>query len=72
MTQKHVEIIVPLIYLINIWRSFEISVINCEANLTLNWYKECVIFTNVLEAQTMTFKINKTKFYATVLTLKLK
>lgn len=59
MTQKHVEIIVPLIYLINFWRIFEMSLTDCEANLLLNWYKECVIFTNVLEAQTATFTINK-------------
>ena len=34
---KDVEIIVPLKYLSNFWRTFEIPLINCEVNLILTW-----------------------------------
>ena len=40
---KDVEIIVPLKYLSNFWRTFEMPLINCEVNLILTWYKDCVI-----------------------------
>ena len=43
-----VEIIVPLKYLINSWRTLEMSLINCEVNLILTWSASCVIiYTNV-------------------------
>ena len=34
---KNVEIMVPLKYLSNFWRTLEISLINCEINLLLTW-----------------------------------
>ena len=34
---KNVEIIVPLKYLINFWRTLEMPLINCEVNLILTW-----------------------------------
>ena len=34
---KDVEIIVPLKYLSNFWRTLEMSLINCEINLILTW-----------------------------------
>ena len=40
---KDVEIIVPLKYLINFWRTLEIPLINCEVNLILTWSRDCVI-----------------------------
>ena len=40
---KHVEIIVPLKYLSNFWRTLEMPLINCEVNLILTWSKDCVI-----------------------------
>ena len=36
-TQINFEIIVPLKYLSNFWRSLNISLINCEVFLTLSW-----------------------------------
>ena len=42
MAQKNVEITVPLKYLSNFWRNLEMSLINCEINLDLNWSKKCV------------------------------
>ena len=40
---KDVEIIVPLKYLSNFWRTLEMPLINCEVNLELTWSKDCVI-----------------------------
>ena len=35
---KEVEIMVPLIHLSNFWRTLEMSLINCEANVILTWF----------------------------------
>ena len=40
---KDVEIIVPLKYLSNFWRTLEMSLINCEVNLILAWSSTCVL-----------------------------
>ena len=40
---KDFEIIVPLKYLSNFWRTLEMPLINCEVNLILTWSKDCVI-----------------------------
>ena len=34
---KDVEIIVPLKYLSNFWRTLEMPLINCEVNLIMTW-----------------------------------
>ena len=41
--EKDVEIIVPLKYLSNFWRTLEMPLINCEVNLILTWSSTCVI-----------------------------
>ena len=38
-----VEIVVPLKYLSNFWRTLDLPLINCEVSLTLTWSKKCVI-----------------------------
>ena len=40
---KDVEIIVPLKYLSNFWRTLEMSLINCEISLFLTWSSSCAI-----------------------------
>ena len=40
---KNVEIMVPLKYLSNFWRTLEMPLINCEINLILTWSTNCVI-----------------------------
>ena len=35
--EKDVEIMVPLKYLSNFWRTLEMPLINCEVNLILTW-----------------------------------
>ena len=63
---KHVEIIVPLKYLGNFWRTPEVPLINCEVNLELTWSKDCVI-TNSTGAGK--FQITETNLYVPVVTL---
>ena len=41
--EKDVEIMVPLKYLSNSWRTLEMPLINCEVNLMLTWSSTCVI-----------------------------
>ena len=63
---KDVEMIVPLKYLSNFWRTLEILLINCEVNLILGWSSTCVI-TN--SAGAGKFTIIDTKLYVLVVTL---
>ena len=43
LTKNNVKIVVPLKYLSNFWRSLNIPLINCEAELILTWFKNCVL-----------------------------
>ena len=64
--EKDVEIIVPLKYLSNFWRTLEMPLINSEVNLILTWSSICVS-TNSTGAGT--FAITDTKLYVPVVTL---
>ena len=47
---KNVEILLPLKYLSNFWRSLEMPLINCQITLDLNWSENCVIVvTNIAD-----------------------
>ena len=63
---KDVEIMVPLKYLSNFWRTLEMPLINCEVNLILTWSKDCVISSATGETK---FAITETKLYVPVVTL---
>ena len=63
---KKAEIIVPLKYLSNFWRTLEMPLINCKVNLILTWSKDCVITNSTGEGK---FKITETKLYVPVVTL---
>ena len=67
--EKDVEIMVPLKYLSNFWRTLELPLINCEVNLILTWSSTCVI-TN--SAGAGTFEVIDTKLYVPVVTLSTK
>ena len=56
--EKGVEIMVPIKYLSNFWRTLEMPLINCEVNLLLTWSSTCVI-TNSTSA--VSFAITDTK-----------
>ena len=62
---QNVEIIVPLKYLSNFWRTFEMPLINCEVNLILTWPKNCVITSSTGKWK---FGISETKLYVPVVT----
>ena len=64
--EKDVEIMFPLKYLRNFWRTLEIPLTNCDLNLILTWSSTCVI-TNSTGAGT--FEITDTKLYVSVVTL---
>ena len=64
--EKDVEIMVPLKYLSNFWRTLEMPLINCEVNVILTWSSTCVV-TNSNGAGT--FAITDTKLYVPVVTL---
>ena len=66
---KNVEIMVPLKYLINFWRTLEMPLINCEVNLILTWSSTCVLIATTVPNQTATFEITDTKLYVPVVTL---
>ena len=66
---KDVEIMVPLKYLSNFWRTLEMPLINCELNLILTWSSTCVIVSAGNANQATTFAITDTKLYVPVVTL---
>ena len=66
---KDVEIVVPLKYLSNFWRTLETSLINCEVNLILTRSKDYVITNSTGEE---TFARTETKLYVPVVTLSTK
>ena len=65
--KENVKIVAPLKYLSNFWRSLEMPLINCKVEFSLKWYEECILPTSGTAA---TFKINDTKRYVPVVTLK--
>ena len=45
------------------------SLINCEINLILTWFSNCVIFSTDVANQGVSFTITDTRFYVPVVTL---
>ena len=79
-----IEIVVPLKYLSNFWRTLDIPLINCEVSLTLTWSENCVITSKatreadpdadlavpgINNPSNAIFKIKDTKLYFPVVTL---
>ena len=78
--KKETEIVIPLKYLSNFWRSLDIPLINCEVELILTWSKNCVLADMTVRAAQgdnpaivaptgLEFKITDTKLYVPVVTL---
>ena len=57
---KDVEIMVPLKYLSNFWRTLEMPLINCEV---LTWSSTSVLFASNIPNQNATFAITDTKLH---------
>ena len=66
---KDVEIMVPLKYLSNFWRTLQMPLINCEVNLNLTWSSTCVLVASNIPNQNATFAITDTKLYVPAVTL---
>ena len=84
LTKNDVKIVVPLKYLSNFWRGLSIPLINCEVELILTWFKNCVliskstryadygadpIVSEIINPEDATFQITDTKLYVPVVTL---
>ena len=54
---KNIETMIPLKYLSNFWRTLEMSLIDCEDTLDLNWSENCFIVATNVAAQATTFSI---------------
>ena len=63
---KDVEIMVPLKYLSNFWRTLEVPLINCEVNLILTCSSNCVIIDSTGAGR---FAITDTRLYVPAVTL---
>ena len=84
LTKNDVKIVVPLKYLSNFWRSLNIPLINCEVELILIWFENCVLINKLTRGaaydadpvvyetdnpEDATFQITDTKLYVSVITL---
>ena len=66
---KNVEIMIPLKYLSNFWRTLEMPLLNCEITLLLTWSASCVTVSTDIANQNATFAKTDTKLYVPVVTL---
>ena len=64
--EKDVEIMVPLKYSSNFWRTLEMPLINCEVSVVLTWSPTCVITSSTGQGK---FNITDTNLYVPVVTL---
>ena len=64
-----VEIMVPLKYLSNFWRTLEMPLIDCRVNLILTWSADCIIISTNVPNQVPTFTITETNLYVSEVTL---
>ena len=72
VARRNLNIVVPLKYLSNFFRSLEMPLINCKIKLNLTWKKECALSTDndaADAANNPAFIINDTKLYVPVVTL---
>ena len=78
--KKNIDVVVPLKYLSNFWKTLDIPLINCEVSLILTWPENCVLTDiKTLTARgtrvaintptNATFKITNVKLYVPVVTL---
>ena len=67
--RKNFEIMAPLKYLSNFWRTLEMSLIKCEINFILTRSTSCVIVSTDVADQNATFEITNTKLYVPVVSL---
>ena len=66
--RDNIEIMIPLEYLSNFWRTLENPLINCEVNLILTWSENCVIVYTNIANQGAKLEIKDAKIYVPVFT----
>ena len=64
-----VEIMVLSKHLNNFWRTLEMSLINCEVELILDWSENCVTISTNVANQVPTFTTTETNLYVPVVIL---
>ena len=84
LTKNNVKIVMSLKHLSNFWRSLNIPLINCEVELILTWFKNCVLIdkstrdanynanlrvSKIDNPENETFQITDAKLYVPVVTL---
>ena len=60
---------IPLKYISNFWRTFEMPLINCKISLMLTWSKNCFLVAGNGANQKPRSTITDTKLYVLVVTL---
>ena len=66
MGKKDLQIMVPLNYLSNFWRTLALSLIYCEINILLTWSLEFILVTGTAIDQKLKFTITDAKCYVAV------
>ena len=66
---NNVEIMFPLKYFSNFWRTLEMPLINYKVNLTMTWCANGVIIQTDIANQILTFAITERNLYVPVVTL---
>ena len=84
LTKNDVKVVLPLKHLSNFWRHLNIPLINCEVELILTWFKNCVLIDKstreadynvdpdvyeIDSPENAIFKITDTKLFVPVVTL---
>ena len=59
---KHVEIMVPLKYLSNFWKTLEKPLINCEINVIVTWSANFITSCSIAANHAITFVVTGAKF----------
>ena len=63
---KDVEIIVPLKFFSNFWRTLEMPLINCEVNLILTWSEKCMLSNDIKDNSTQDNEQIRSAFKRTI------
>ena len=84
LTKNDVKVVAPLKHLSNFWRHLDIPLINCDVELILSWFKNCVLIDKstrqadygansvvyeIDNPKNATFKITDVKLFVPVVTL---
>ena len=84
LIKNNVKIVIPLKHLSNFWRNLNIPLLNCEVELILTWFKNCVLIdkltrdadydadprvSEINNPENAVFQITDTKLYVPVVTL---